>query len=310
MTQSFLLSIIIPVYNEKNNIDLLIDRIVTTIARYNYELIFVDDGSTDNTLSVIKSHAQKNHRIKLISFNRNFGHQMALTAGYRFCKGDSAVTIDADMQDPPEIIPEMIEKWQAGAKIVYAKRNKREVDDPFKKLTAAWFYRFINFLSDRPIPQNVGDYRLVDRAVIDFLNELPEHAPFLRGLVSWSGYPEDFVYFDREKRHAGTTHYSIAKMLNFALDGITSFSAKPLRMATIMGFIAATFGFLGIIYAVIGKLLLPIPWVTGWTGLFVGIMFIGGVQLITIGIIGEYISKIYMEVLNRPHYIVREKVNL
>jgi len=307
---NFLLSLIIPVYNEENNIDALIARILNVIAKYNYEIIFVDDGSKDSTTDKIKSHTQKNQHIKLISFNRNFGHQMALSAGYKICKGDCAVTIDADMQDQPEIIPEMVEKWQAGAKIVYAKRNNREVDDPFKKLTATWFYKFINFLSDRPIPQNVGDYRLIDRAVIDFLNQLGEHAPFLRGLVAWSGYPEDYVYFVREKRHAGRTHYSIAKMINFALDGITSFSAKPLRMATYMGFLAATFGFLGVIYAIIGKLLLPIPWVTGWTGLFVGIMFIGGVQLITIGIIGEYISKIYMEVLNRPHYIIKEKVNL
>src|SRR3990167_10001822 len=242
---NFLLSLIIPVYNEENNIDALTHRILNIVSKYNYEIIFVDDGSKDMTIDRIKSLGQKNHHIKLISFNRNFGHQMALTAGYKICKGDCAVTIDADMQDPPEIIPEMIEKWRAGAKIVYAKRNNREADDPFKKFTAAWFYKFINFLSDRPIPQNVGDYRLVDRAVIDFLNNLGEHAPFLRGLVSWSGYPEDFVYFDREKRHAGTTHYSIAKMLNFALDGITSFSAQQLRIATYLGFLAATFGFLG-----------------------------------------------------------------
>jgi len=172
------------------------------------------------------------------------------------------------------------------------------------------FYGLMNKMSDTRIPENVGDFRLIDQAVVKYLSSLPEHSPFLRGLVAWSGYAEDYVYFDREKRFSGETHYSIGKMINFALDGITSFSIKPLRLATITGFTAATFGFLGIIYAVIGKFLLPIPWVTGWTGLFVGVMFIGGVQLITIGIIGEYISKIYIEVLRRPHFLIKEKVNL
>ena len=270
----------------------------------------VDDGSKDSTATRVREHAADNKNIKLLSFNRNFGHQIALTAGHHSAKGACVISMDADLQDPPEIIPEMIAKWKSGAKVVYAKRKKRDVDSMFKKKTAELFYGFINSLSDTAIPENVGDFRLIDREVVDYLNNLPEHSPFLRGLVAWSGYTEDFVYFDRQERFSGETHYSLSKMLNFALDGITSFSIKPLRIATYMGFTTATFGFLGIVYAVIGKFLLPIPWVTGWTGIFVGVMFIGGVQLITIGIIGEYISKIYIEVLQRPHYIVKEKVNV
>lgn len=306
----FLLSIIIPVFNEENNIRPLLDRLLPILNNIRYEIIFIDDGSKDKTVDIIRRESENNKNIKLVRFNRNFGHQMALVAGYRFAQGDCVLSMDADLQDPPEIAHDMIAKWQSGAKIVYARRKKRDVDGFFKRKTALLFYAFMNFLSDKNIPDNVGDFRLIDRLVVEYLNKLPEHSPFLRGLVSWSGYKEDFVDFDRQKRHSGQTHYSIPKMLNFALDGITSFSTKPLRVASYMGFVTASFGFFGIIYAIIGKFLLPIPWVTGWTGIFVGVMFIGGVQLISIGIIGEYISKIYTEVLRRPHYIVAEKINL
>jgi dolichol-phosphate mannosyltransferase len=308
--KEFLLSIVIPVYNEEHTIDALLDRLLPILKPYQYELIFVNDGSQDRTADQIKKHSKENKQIKLLSFNRNFGHQMALLAGYEVTKGECVITLDADLQDPPEIIPQMVDEWKKGAQIVYAKRKNREVDSVFKKKTAEWFYQFVNFLSDNRIPQDVGDFRLLDQDVVKFLIALPEHSPFLRGLVAWSGYSEAYVHFVREKRHAGTTHYSIPKMINFALDGITSFSTKPLRLASYMGFLAASFGFLGIIYAVFGRFFLPTHWVTGWTGLFVGIMFIGGVQLITIGIIGEYISKIYHEVQNRPHYLVKEKINL
>jgi len=310
MNTSFLLSIVIPVYNEQGNVLPLLERIRPILEPFTYEILFVNDGSRDDTPEMLKKEAALDPRIKVLSFNRNFGHQTALVAGYRFAKGDAVISMDADMQDPPDIIPEMVEKWQKGAMIVYAKRKKRDVDSFFKKFTALMFYRFINSLSDRPIPQDVGDYRLMDQEVVKFIGSLPEHAPFLRGLVAWTGYPEDYVYFVREKRHTGKTHYSLSKMVNFALDGITSFSVKPLRMATYLGFFVATFGFVGILYAVMGKFLSPSTFVIGWTGLFVGIMFIGGVQLITIGIIGEYISKIYLEVLNRPHYTIKEKVNI
>jgi dolichol-phosphate mannosyltransferase len=223
--------------------------------------------------------------------------------------GNCVITMDADLQDPPSIIPKMIEKWHNGAKIVYAKRKKRETDTFFKRTTAHLFYDFINALSDIPIPYDVGDFRLIDKEVVTFLNELPERSRFLRGLVAWGGFPTDYVYFARGKRHAGRTHYTLSKMVNFAIDGITSFSAKPLRLASYAGFFAAGLGFLGVVYAVIGRLFFPQYLVTGWAALFVGIMFIGGVQLITIGIIGEYLNKIYQEIHRRPHFLLRETVN-
>jgi dolichol-phosphate mannosyltransferase len=307
---NFLLSIIIPVFNEEKNISPLLDRLLPIIKDYQYEVIFVSDGSTDSTASEIKKHAEKNTQIKFVNFYRNFGHQMALTCGYRFAKGDCVITIDADLQDPPEIIHEMIVKWQAGAKVVYAKRKTREVDTFFKKQTAAYFYKFINFLSETHIPEEVGDFRLLDKEIVLFLNNLPEQSRFLRGLVAWGGYPAEYVYFKRERRHTGETHYTLSRMLNFAMDGIISFSTKPLRLASYMGFLSAAVGFLGIIYAIIGKIVHPVGWVTGWTALFVGIMFVGGVQLLTIGIIGEYISRIYIEIQKRPQYLIKEMTNL
>ncbi len=311
MDKNFLLSVVIPVYNEESNIDPLLKRLLSVIKDRDYEIIFVSDGSKDGTEKVIKQLAKKNNRIKLIAFTRNFGHQMALTAGYEASKGNCVVTMDADLQDPPEIIEKMLERWQEGAKIVYAKRDEeRSVDSYFKKKTAYLFYRFINFLSDTPIPDNVGDFRLLDREAVNFLNNLPERSRFLRGLVAWGNYPTEYVYFKREKRFAGETHYTFSKMLNFAFDGITSFSIKPLRLASYLGFTTATVGFIGIIYHLVRKIIHPQFYVIGWTGLFVGIMFLGGIQLITIGIIGEYVGKIYQEVQKRPQFLVKEKINL
>lgn len=307
---SFSVSVIIPVFNEEQNIDPLLKRLLLILKDFQYEIIFVDDGSKDKTPLVVKKRSGKNKDIKLISFFRNFGHQMALMAGYEIAKGDCVITIDADLQDPPEIIPQMIEKWQKGAKIVYAKRNERKGEGFLKKITATIFYQLINFLSDTPIPQEVGDFRLLDKQVVEFLKNLRERPSFLRGLVSWGGFPTEFVYFKREKRFSGQTHYGFFKMLNFALEGITSFSVKPLRTATYFGFISGIFGFLGIIYELIRKAISPQSFVIGWAGLFTAIMFIGGIQLITIGIIGEYIGKIYQEVQKRPKYLVKEKVNL
>jgi dolichol-phosphate mannosyltransferase len=307
---SFFLSVVVPTYNEEHNVRLLYEKILDVIKIYNFEIIFVDDGSTDNTLHEIKQLTKQDNRVKMLSFYRNFGHQMALTCGYEHAKGDCVITLDADLQDPPAIIHEMIEEWQKGSKIVYAQRKTRNADNFLKKITADMFYTFINFLSDNPIPREVGDFRLLDKEVVQYLNALPEKSRFLRGLVAWGGFPASFVYFDRERRHAGKTHYTLGKMLNFALEGITSFSTKPLRLASLIGFFSAIIGFFGIIYAIITRIYIPGFSVTGWTLLFVGIMFFGGVQLITIGIIGEYIAKIYKEVQNRPQYLIKEKVNI
>ncbi len=309
---TFLLSIIVPVYNEEQNIEPLLKRLLPIVDQYKYEILFVDDGSSDKTTHLIKQEARKNEAIKLISFNRNFGHQSALSCGYKEAKGNCVISIDADSQDPPEVIPEMIKKWQAGAKIVYARRSNRLSADSFaKRTTAHYFYKWINFLSDIPIPQEVGDFRLLDRVVVDFLKILPEQSRFLRGLVAWGGYPSDYVEFDREKRHAGVTHYTLSKMVNLALDGIISFSTKPLRLAIYLGFLASGFSILEVIYKVLQHTLFPSSsWLPGWASLFFAIVFLGGVQLITIGIIGEYVGKIYKEVQKRPQYLVKERVNV
>lgn len=307
---NFLLSIVIPVYNEEQNIKPLLKKLLPVIKSYQNEIIFVDDGSKDNTAKIIKEEAKKASNIKLVSFLRNFGHQMALTCGYQMAKGDCVITLDADLQDPPDIIHNMLGKWQRGAKIVYAKREKRDVDNWFKKLTAHFFYTLINFLSDSPIPQDVGDYRLLDKDVVNFLNNLPEQSRFLRGLTAWGGFPTEYVFFQREKRFAGETHYPFSKMLNFALEGIASFSTKPLRLATYFGFLTSAFSVFVIVYKSIQHFILGQgDWLPGWASLFFSIVFLGGVQLITIGIIGEYIGKIYQEVQRRPQYLIKEKVN-
>ncbi len=311
MSNNFLLSIVIPIYNEQENIKPLLVRLLPVIEKYQYEIIFIDDGSKDSSENTVREEAKKNKNIKLISLERNFGHQMALSAGYQYVTGACAVSLDADLQDPPEIIPQMVKKWQTGAKIVYAKRERRPFDSFLKRQTAQIFYRFINFLSDTPIPEDVGDFRLLDAKVVAFLNKLPEKSRFLRGLVAWSGYPFAFVTFSREKRNAGQTHYTLSKMTNFALEGITSFSVKPLRLSTFFGFFASGFSILVIVVKSIQHFLLHQgDWLPGWASLFFSIVFLGGIQLITIGIIGEYVGKIYQEIQKRPGYIIKEKVNL
>ena len=285
MKKDFLLSVVIPVFNEEGNINTLLKELIPIVSTYEYEIIFVNDGSQDKTEEEIKVFAQENKNIKLISFTRNFGHQTALTCGYQYTKGDCVVTIDADLQDPPELIHEMVKKWEKGFKIVYAKRKMRE-ESLFKTLTADFFYNVINMLSQTPIPRNVGDFRLIDKHVVELLNHMPERFRFLRGMVAWGGFPSTYVYFDRKKRLTGETHYPLSKMIGFALNGIVSFSTRPLRIAIYVGILASIIGIVGIIYAIYRRLFLPSAyWVPGWTATFVAIMFFGGVQLITIGII-------------------------
>ena len=310
MKKGFLVSIVVPVYNEEGNINLLLSKLIPVINKYSYEIIFVNDGSNDKTIDEVKKQSETNNNIKLVSFIRNFGHQYALSAGYFRSKGDCVITIDADLQDPPELIDEMIKKWQRGYKIVYAKRSERH-ESFFKKQTASVFYKLINALSDTPVPENVGDFRLLDRVVVDFLNNLPEQNLFYRGLVAWSGYPSTNIEFVRQQRQIGNTHYPLIKMLNFALNGITSLSTKPLKFATYLGFISSFLGGAGVGYGLYRRLFLPSEyWVTGWTAIFVSVMFFGGVQLVTIGIIGEYIGKIYKEIQGRPSYLVDENKSI
>lgn len=310
MKKDFLLSVIIPAYNEQGNITKLLERLTPILSPYNYEILFINDASKDGTEAEIHEAINHNKHIKLISLVRNFHHQLAITAGYQHAKGDVVITMDADLQDPPELITEMVDKWREGNQVVYAQRRVRN-EGLFKTITARMFYKLIDTLSDTPIPQNVGDFRLIDRIVVDMLNNMPEKARFIRGLVAWGGFKTAYIQFDRQEREIGETNYPLKKMISLALDGIVSFSTKPLRFATYMGFLAATIGMLGTIYAVYRRFFLPHEyWVEGWTAIFVGIMFFGGVQLLTIGIIGEYIGRIYTQLQSRPDYLIREKVNL
>jgi dolichol-phosphate mannosyltransferase len=303
-----LLSIVTPCYNEEEVIDETIRRLKTfcsELVNFNVELIFVDDGSRDRTRELLKCFATSDSRIKLIGFARNFGHQIAVTAGIDAANGDAVVLIDADLQDPPEIIHQMIAKWREGYDVVYGTRSERQGESAFKLATARGFYRLLNRLSDVTIPLDTGDFRLMSRNVVDTLRAMPERDRFVRGMVSWVGFKQTALPYKRAERFAGASKYPLRKMLRFAMDGILSFSTTPLQMSAMAGIICASFALLGIIYAVLLRLFSN-SWVEGWTALIVAVLFIGGVQLIAIGVVGAYIGRIYNEIKNRPLYVVQE----
>lgn len=301
------LSIIIPIYNEEQIIPELHRRLTNAAKEIteDYELIFINDGSRDNSLNELKMVAQQDSKSFFINFSRNFGHQIAVTAGIDHCKGEAIAIIDGDLQDPPELIPEMYRKHKEGYEVVYARRETREGESFFKKFTAKMFYRTLRNLTSVDIPLDTGDFRLIDRRIVDVLKQMPEQNKFLRGQIAWLGFRQTAVYFNRDKRKFGKSGYPLSKMLKFAMDGITSFSDKPLEFVTRLGFIISGLSFLVILYAVFSHFLLK-ETITGWTSLIISSMFIGGVQLISIGIIGEYISRINKNVLQRPLYIIWE----
>ncbi|MFT6851285.1 MAG: glycosyltransferase involved in cell wall biosynthesis [Sphingobacteriales bacterium] len=303
-----LLSVIIPIYNESANIDLLYNRLGSVLNKMEnstYEMVFVNDGSADNSLELIQKFAKTDEKIKFINFSRNFGHQIAVTAGLDHCNGDAIVIIDADLQDPPELILDLMKKYQEGFQVVYAKRKSRKGESYFKKLTAKWFYRILSRITSVEIPVDTGDFRIIDRKIVDVLMKMPEKQKFLRGQISWVGYKQTFVEYERDERHAGETGYTYRKMIQFALDGITSFSNFPLKFATIAGFTVSGIAFLVMIYTLFSRFILE-ETQPGWTSLMLSVLFIGGIQLIGIGIIGEYISRISDNVRNRPLYIVSD----
>jgi polyisoprenyl-phosphate glycosyltransferase len=301
------ISIVLPVFNEIQTLPLLCSRLIEVMRRMgeNYEVIFINDGSRDGSLTFLKKLAADDSRMKVVSLSRNFGHQMAITCGLDHARGAAVVVMDADLQDPPELIPMLIEKWREGYDVVYAVREQRQGESLFKRATAALFYRLIRKLSRIEIPADAGDFRLLSRRAVEALKATGERNRFVRGLVGWIGYRQTGVRFVREERTAGETKYPFRKMLKFAIDGITSFSFVPLQMATYFGFLISGASFLYIVYAVLQKLLTDRP-VTGWTSLMVAMLFLGGVQLITLGVIGEYIGRIYEEVKQRPLYLVDE----
>lgn len=301
------LSIIIPIYNEEGNIPSLIDRLKSVVDSMgvSYEFVFVNDGSKDRSFEMIKELSIQYPFIKYINFSRNFGHQIAVTAGLDYCTGQAIVIIDADLQDPPELIVEMYEKYKSGYEVVYAKRAKRAGETVFKTVTAKYFYRIISRITSIDIPVDTGDFRIIDRKVVEVLKQMPEQQKFLRGQISWIGFNQTFITYNRAERHSGETGYTLRKMLRFALDGITSFSDFPLKFATFSGFIVSGVAFLMILYALYSRFISR-DYVEGWTSLMMAVLFIGGIQLIAIGIIGEYIGRLSANVRKRPLYIVGE----
>lgn len=302
------ISAIVPSYNEEKNVPLVYKRLTDTLSKISdkYEIIFVNDCSKDSTLSVIKQISEEDSHVKYISFSRNFGHQIAVSAGLDMCKGKAVVIIDGDLQDPPELILEMYKKYQEGYKVVYAKRKTREGETWFKKATAKLFYRFLAAMTSIEIPVDVGDFRLIDKVIVNHLRNMPEKSKYIRGQISWIGYKQTFVEYHRDARLYGKTNYPLKKMLRLAFDGITAFSDKPLKMASAIGIISAILSLLAIVYALISHFIFDSA-VSGWTSLIISVLFIGGVQLITIGIIGEYIARINNDVRNRPLYIIEEE---
>jgi dolichol-phosphate mannosyltransferase len=303
-----LLSVVIPCYNEEEVIGETIKRIkafCSELVNLDVELIFVDDGSRDRTRELLKSYAAEDSRIRLIAFARNFGHQIAVTAGIDAACGDAVVLLDADLQDPPEVVHEMIAKWREGYDVVYGTRTERPGESAFKLATARGFYRLLNRLSEVPIPLDTGDFRLMSRNVVDTLRAMPERDRFVRGMVSWVGFKQAALPYKRAERFAGESKYPLRKMLRFAIDGILSFSTKPLQMSVGLGMLCASLALAGIFYAVVLRLFTN-SWVEGWTALMIAVLFLGGVQLICVGILGEYIGRIYNEVKNRPLYVVQE----
>jgi dolichol-phosphate mannosyltransferase len=273
-----------------------------------FELIYVDDGSTDTTPSVLRTLHQQDSRVRVIRFSRNFGHQIAITAGLEHAAGDAVVVIDADLQDPPEIIVEFLKKWEEGHEVVYGVRTERDGETAFKLWTAKIFYRLINRLSDTRIPLDAGDFRLLDRKVVDALLSMPERDRYVRGMISWLGFSQCAVPYHRAARTAGETKFSLWRMLHFATDGVVSFSILPLRLATWTGFLASGIALLGIIAVVFEKYLHVTGLVQGWSSTVIAVLFMGGVQLVCLGIIGEYVGRAYGEVKRRPLYIVQEQI--
>lgn len=305
--KNFKVSVVIPAFNEEGNVERLTKELVEMLKEYrDYEILFVDDGSRDNTLAILKGLHTKNSRIHYISLARNFGHQNALKAGLDHASGDCVITMDADLQHPPELIHQLIEKWQEGYEVVYTVRKNDPGLSFLKRKTSGMFYRLMNWLSDIHMPKGTADFRLLDRSVVEVLKDIKEYFLFFRGMTVWVGFRQYGLQYTPEERFSGQTKYSLRRMLGFALTGITSFSLKPLRLSILLGVFFALLAFCYGIYAILMRFLTDQA-IPGWASVLVSVLFIGGMQLIVLGIIGEYIGKLFMEAKQRPHYVIREK---
>jgi polyisoprenyl-phosphate glycosyltransferase len=302
-----LFTIVIPVYNEAEVLPTLYDRLTRVLEGLveSYEIIFVNDGSQDDSALFLRDFQARDARVKFLNFSRNFGHQIAITAGLDYSSGQTVVVMDADLQDPPEVIPQLIEQWHNGYDVVFAVRAKRQGEGLFKRATAAIFYRLFRYMTATEIPLDAGDFRLMSRRAVEALQSIRERSRFIRGLAGWIGFRQTSVTYVRDVRQAGETKYPLKKMLRFALNGLMSFSLVPLQLASYLGFLISSIGFFYIVYA-IGLKLFTDQVVLGWTSVMVAVLFLGGVQLVSLGIIGEYIGRIYEEVKQRPLYVVDE----
>jgi glycosyltransferase involved in cell wall biosynthesis len=302
------LSVVVPMYNEADNIGPFFERLEKVVDGLgeDYEIICVDDGSTDASVEQLITQRSRNPAIKIVELSRNFGKELALTAGLDHASGAAVVVIDADLQDPPELISGLLAKWREGYDVVYARRASRDSDTAAKRVTASWFYRVYNWLADVNIPRNTGDFRLMDRRVIEALSHLPERNRFMKGLFSWVGFRQTAVDYERESRAFGKTKWNYWRLWNFAIEGITSFSTVPLRVWSYVGFAIALFAFAYALFLVLRTFVTGID-VPGYASLMVVILFMGGINLLTVGIIGEYLGRTYMEVKGRPLYLIRER---
>lgn len=310
MSQQITVSVVVPVYNEEAVVFESYKRLKTVLDGLNepYELIFVNDGSRDGTPGIVRCICENDPTVRFIDFARNFGHQTAITAGMDYASGDAVVVIDADLQDPPEVIPQMIAKWREGFDVVYGKRIERKGETAFKKFTSAAFYRVMQKLTDVDIPVDTGDFRLIDRKVCEALKRVKERNRYIRGIISWLGFKQTGVEFVREKRFAGETKYPLKKMLKFAFDAITSFSYKPLKLSSYVGVTVSIGSFIYLMVVIYLKLFTDRT-VTGWASTMAVSLFFNGIVLMMLGIIGEYIGRIYDEAKGRPLYVVRETLN-
>jgi glycosyltransferase involved in cell wall biosynthesis len=300
------LSIVVPMYNETDNLSQFFSRLETVLNRLkiSYEIVCVNDGSTDNTLALLLEHNKNNPFIKIVELSRNFGKEIALTAGIEHTSGSAVIPIDADLQDQPELIGELLAKWREGYDMVYATRRIRRGETFIKRLTAKLFYRVIDAMSEIDIPKNTGDFRLMDRSVVNALSQLPERTRFMKGLFSWLGFKQTAIYYDRDPRQAGESKWNYWRLWNFAIDGITSFSALPLKPWSYVGLFLSFMSMLYAAFLFVRTLVMGIE-LPGYASMMVVILFLGGIQLITLGVIGEYLGRIYTEVKGRPLYLVR-----
>ena len=299
-------SIVAPAINEEDTLPHFYERVVAVMEQVGepFEVVLINDGSSDGTFRVMRALHERDPRVRVVDFSRNFGHQIAISAGLDYARGDAVIIIDSDLQDPPEVIPQLIARWKAGVEVVYAQRPRRTGETRFKLLTAAAFYRLIARITSVEIPRDTGDFRLLDRRVVETLVTMREHHRFMRGLSAWVGFRQEAVPYDRHERFAGTTKYPLRKMIRFALDAITAFSYAPLQLATSFGFLLAALSLVSIVVAIIVRVFGGAIQGQGTT--LIAVLFLGGIQLIFLGIIGEYLGRIYDEVRARPLYIVRE----